>query len=109
QELALVADVESTGGATVYRFTEASIRRALDAGRGTADITALLENHSRTTIPQALHYLITDVGRRHGRLRAGAVCRYLRCAEPTLLEELVSDRRAQDLGLVRLSPSGAAS
>ena len=30
--LRLVADVESTGGATVYRFTEASVRRALDAG-----------------------------------------------------------------------------
>ena len=109
QELALVADVESTGGATVYRFTEASIRRALDAGRGTADITALLENHSRTTIPQALHYLITDTGRRHGRLRAGAVSSYLRCDEPALLEELVGDRRAQDLGLVRLAPTVVAS
>ncbi len=33
RELDLVADVESAGGATVYRFTEATIRRALDAGR----------------------------------------------------------------------------
>lgn len=109
REFALVADVESTGGATVYRFTPGSIRRALDAGRGTADITTLLERHSHTPIPQALHYLITDTGRRHGRLRAGAVSSYLRCDEPALLEELVNDRRAQDLDLVRLAPTVVAS
>ena len=32
RSLRLVADVESTGGATVYRFTEATVRRAFDAG-----------------------------------------------------------------------------
>ncbi|WP_160050016.1 MULTISPECIES: helicase-associated domain-containing protein [unclassified Nocardiopsis] len=109
RELALVADVESTGGATVYRFSEDSVRRALDAGRGVADITALLERHSRTPIPQALRYLVSDVGRRHGRLRAGTASSYLRCDEPALLEELVSDRRAQDLGLLRLAPTVVAS
>jgi hypothetical protein len=109
RELALVADVESTGGATVYRFTEGSVRRALDAGRGVADITALLERHSRTPLPQALRYLVSDVGRRHGRLRAGSASSYLRCDEPALLEELVSDRRADDLGLLRLAPTVVAS
>ncbi|WP_435112791.1 helicase-associated domain-containing protein, partial [Nocardiopsis synnemataformans] len=109
RELSLVADVESTGGATVYRFTEGSVRRALDAGRGVADITALLERHSRTPLPQALRYLVSDVGRRHGRLRAGSASSYLRCDEPALLEELVSDRRADDLGLLRLAPTVVAS
>ena len=32
-ELGLIADLESTGGAHVYRITERSVRRALDAGR----------------------------------------------------------------------------
>ncbi len=32
-ELDLMAEVESAGGATVYRFTESTVRRALDAGR----------------------------------------------------------------------------
>src|SRR5699024_10347054 len=31
------------------------------------------------------------------------------CDEPTMLEELVNDRRAQDLGLVRLAPTVVAS
>ena len=36
-ELALLADLESTGGASVYRITERSVRRALDAGRSGHD------------------------------------------------------------------------
>ena len=109
RELALVADVESTGGATVYRFTEDSVRRALDAGRGVSDITALLERHSRTPLPQALRYLVSDAGRRHGRLRTGTAASYLRCDEPALLTELVSDRRAADLELLLLAPTVVVS
>ncbi|MDE3720764.1 helicase-associated domain-containing protein [Nocardiopsis sp. N85] len=109
RELSLIAEVESTGGATVYRFTEDSVRRALDAGRGIADITTLLERHSRTPLPQALRYLISDVGRRHGRLRAGSASAYLRCDEPALLDEVIGDRRTETLGLVRLAPTVVAS
>ncbi|GAB3206931.1 helicase-associated domain-containing protein [Marinactinospora endophytica] len=109
RELALAADVESTGGATVYRFGESSIRRALDAGHGAADLIGLLERHSKTPLPQALRYLIADVARRHGRLRVGTASSYLRCDEPALLDELLGDRRADDLVLVRLAPTVVAS
>ncbi|MFL1376212.1 helicase-associated domain-containing protein [Nocardiopsis protaetiae] len=109
RELALIADVESTGGATVYRFTEDSVRRGLDAGRGIADILTLLERHSRTPLPQALRYLVSDVGRRHGRLRAGSASSYLRCDEPALLDEVMGDRRTEMLGLVRLAPTVVAA
>src|SRR5690606_11044780 len=78
RELALAADVESTGGATVYRFTAESIRRALDAGRTAADVTELLTRHSATPLPQPLVYLIEDVARRHGHLRVGALSSYVR-------------------------------
>ncbi|MBB4934096.1 hypothetical protein F4561_004916 [Lipingzhangella halophila] len=109
RELALAADVESTGGATVYRFSAASIRRAMDAGRGAADLTELLERHSRTPLPQPLRYLIADVGRTHGRLRVGTASSYLRCDEPAILDELVNDRRGTDLALTRLAPTVVAS
>ena len=36
--LAVVADVESSGGATVFRVSESSVRRALDAGWSAADL-----------------------------------------------------------------------
>ena len=39
----MAADVESTGGATVYRFSDASVRRALDAGWSATDLLSLLE------------------------------------------------------------------
>ena len=70
--LAMLADVESSGGATVYRFTESSVRRALDAGRSASECHAFLAAVSRTAVPQPLTYLIDDVARRHGRLRVGA-------------------------------------
>ncbi|OLT27578.1 hypothetical protein BJF79_42615 [Actinomadura sp. CNU-125] len=109
RELALTADVESTGGATVYRFTPGSIRRALDAGRTAADLTGLLDRHSATPLPQPLTYLIDDVARRHGQLRVGSLTSYVRADSPAMLDEILADRRADPLRLHRLAPTVLAS
>ncbi|MFE4602057.1 helicase C-terminal domain-containing protein [Kitasatospora indigofera] len=109
QALALCADVESKGGATVYRFTTESVRRALDAGRSAADLHAFLEQHSRTPVPQPLSYLVDDVARRHGVLRVGAASSYLRCDDPALLAEVLADRRSADLRLRLLAPTVLAA
>ena len=45
-EMAAVADVESAGHATVYRITEASVRRALDTGRTADELHALFKKPS---------------------------------------------------------------
>ncbi|MEU9475621.1 helicase C-terminal domain-containing protein [Streptomyces sp. NPDC048191] len=107
--LGVLADVESKGGATVYRFTPASVRRALDAGRTAADLHAFLTEHSRTPVPQPLAYLIDDVARRHGHLRVGAASAYVRCDDDTLLNEILADRRGAALGLRRLAPTVLAA
>ncbi|MEV5148967.1 helicase-associated domain-containing protein [Streptomyces sp. NPDC052727] len=107
--LGVLADVESKGGATVYRFTPASVRRALDAGRTAADLHAFLTEHSRTPVPQPLAYLIDDVARRHGHLRVGAASAYVRCDDDTLLNEILADKRAAALGLRRLAPTVLAA
>ncbi|MBE1533549.1 helicase-associated domain-containing protein [Actinomadura algeriensis] len=109
RELALTADVESTGGATVYRFTPGSIRRALDAGRTAAELTDLLDRHSATPLPQPLTYLIDDVARRHGQLRVGSLTSYVRADSPAMLDEILADRRADPLRLHRLAPTVLAS
>ena len=109
QALALCADIESKGGATVYRFSTGSVRRALDAGRSAADLHAFLEQHSRTPVPQPLSYLVDDVARRHGVLRVGAASSYLRCDDPALLAEVLADRRSVDLRLRLLAPTVLAS
>ncbi|MDT3725020.1 helicase-associated domain-containing protein [Streptomyces sp. DSM 41972] len=107
--LGVLADVESKGGATVYRFTPASVRRALDAGRSAADLHAFLAAHSRTPVPQPLAYLVDDVARRHGHLRVGAASSYVRCDDDAVLNEILADKRAAGLGLRRLAPTVLAA
>ncbi|MFJ2607373.1 helicase-associated domain-containing protein [Streptomyces sp. NPDC087425] len=107
--LGVLADVESKGGATVYRFTPGSVRRALDAGRTAADLHAFLGEHARTPVPQPLTYLIDDVARKHGRLRVGAASAYVRCDDDALLSEILADKRAQALRLRRLAPTVLAT
>jgi hypothetical protein len=107
--LALVADVESTGGATVFRVGEASVRRALDAGRAASDLHELFRTRSRTPVPQSLTYLIDDVARRHGRLRVGTAASYLRCDDEALLAEVLAAKRTSHLKLRRLAPTVVTS
>lgn len=99
--LAALADIESKGGATVYRFTPGSVRRALDAGQSAADLHAFLAAHSRTPVPQPLSYLIDDVARRHGHLRIGAASSYVRCDDEAVLNEILADKRSATLRLRR--------
>jgi hypothetical protein len=105
QQMAQVADVESTGGATVYRVSEASVRRALDAGRSASDLHELFRTRSRTPVPQSLTYLVDDVARRHGRMRVGVASSYLRCDDETLLSEVLAAKKAAPLRLRRLAPT----
>ncbi|WP_369170237.1 helicase-associated domain-containing protein [Streptomyces sp. R28] len=107
--LGVLADVESKGGATVYRFTPGSVRRALDAGRSASDLHAFLTEHSRTPVPQPLAYLIDDVARKHGHLRVGAASAYVRCDDDALLNEILADKRAAGLRLRRLAPTVLAT
>jgi hypothetical protein len=109
KELALVADVESTGGATVYRVSESSVRRALDAGRAASDVHELFRMRSRTPVPQALTYLVDDVARRHGRLRVGTAASYLRCDDEALLTEVLAAKKTAPLRLRRLAPTVVTS
>ena len=89
-ELSAMADVESHGGAAVYRFSEGSVRRAFDLGRTADQLHTWLTEHSRTPVPQPLTYLIDDVARRHGVLRMGTASTYLRCDDEDVLTQLLS-------------------
>jgi hypothetical protein len=108
-ELALLAEAESRGGATVYRVTPSSVRRALDAGYSATDIHAIFSKRSRTPLPQTLQYLIDDVARRHGGLRVGTLGAYLRSDDETLIAEVLVDKRLGPLSLRRLAPTVLAT
>lgn len=102
---ALLADaavVESRGAGLTVRFTDASVRAALDT-RSAEDLLAALEAHSRTGVPQPLAYLVADAARRHGQVRAGVASCYLR-GEPAALAGLADQPRLRALGLRLLAP-----
>ncbi|MBC3186433.1 helicase-associated domain-containing protein [Corynebacterium sp. zg-331] len=88
-ELSLMADLESPGLASVYRFSEDSLRRAFDAGRSSRDLLAFLSAHCIGSLPQALSYLIEEMGAHHGSLRGGAALCYVRCEDPATLHAAV--------------------
>ena len=77
--------MESRGGATVYRFGAGSLRRAFDAGWSAVEIKDFLHASSRTPVPQSLDYLVDDVSRRFGTVRAGVAESFLRSDDETAL------------------------
>ena len=109
QFMRLVADVESRGGATVYRFSPQSVRRGLDAGWSSAQVLTALQDASRTPVPQPLEYLVGDVARRHGQTRVGSVSAYIRSDDTTVLDTMVADREFAALQLRRIAPTVVVS
>ncbi|THI92509.1 hypothetical protein E7Z54_21890, partial [Nocardioides sp.] len=104
-----VADVESQGAATVYRFTAGSVRRGLDAGWTAAELHAFLLAVSRTPVPQPLTYLIDDAVRTFGRLRVGVASSFIRSEDEAALAELLRHPKAEGLGLQRIAPTVVVS
>jgi hypothetical protein len=105
RRLQLVADVESRGGATVYRFTPASVRRALDMGWSAAEVHEFVASVSRTPVPQPLSYLVDDTARTFGSVRVGHAEAFLRADDEAALAELLHHPKAATLGLRRLAPT----
>jgi hypothetical protein len=107
--IATMAEIESRGGATVYRFTASSIRRAFDSGWSAAEIHAFVEASSRTPVPQPLVYLVDDVSRRFGTVRVGTAESFLRSDDESALAELVHNPKAVSLRLRRIAPTVVVS
>ena len=99
-----IADIESRGGASVYRFSEGSIRRGLDHGQTGEQIKDFLKKTSKTPVPQPLEYLINDVAKRHGRLRVGMARTYIRCEDEGLLTQILHDKKLESLRFRKLAP-----
>jgi len=109
QFMRLVADVESRGGATVYRFSPESVRRALDAGWSSSQVLTALQDASRTPVPQPLEYLVGDIARRHGQTRVGSVSAYIRSDDSAVLDSMLADRDLTALQLRRIAPTVVVS
>ncbi|WP_193104904.1 helicase-associated domain-containing protein [Brachybacterium sp. FME24] len=102
------AEVVSRGGALTLRFSAASVRRALGAGRDGDALLALLEEVSRSPVPQGLTYLLRDEQRRHGRVQVSRATTVL-TAEAEVLDLLQVAPEASALSLRRLAPTVAVT
>lgn len=105
EKLLTMADAEGQGPATIYRFSVASVRRALDAGQDAGALMDFLREHSATAVPQPLQYLIEDTAARHARLRVGPAASFIQSEDETALLELLNTPAASGLGLVRIAPT----
>jgi len=109
EELSSMADIESRGVATIWRFSEASVRRALDQGDTGERILGFLDEHAPKGVPQPLRYLVNDAARRHGQLRVASVASVVTSDDPALLAEVRAARKTAKLGLRELAPTVLAS
>jgi hypothetical protein len=100
-----VADREGSGGATVWRFTPGSVRRALDEGRTADDLVAGLTALATTQLPQPVEYLVRDVARDHGHIRVAPSTSVLRSDDEALVRRLAGDRALRALGLRQIAPT----
>ncbi|MBT2613442.1 helicase-associated domain-containing protein [Streptomyces sp. ISL-87] len=100
-----VADRETSGTASVWRFSPGSVRRALDAGHSPDGLTADLAAVTAGPLPQPLSYLIADTARGHGRVRIATAACVIHGEEPALLAELAAHRKLAKLGLRQLAPT----
>lgn len=107
--LHLVGQVESRGGATIHRLTEASLRRALDAGHSASDVRAALEAASATGLPQPVDYLLREVAAGHGRVHLTDAGSALVLDDPALATRMLHDPDLAPLGLEILAPTVLAS
>ncbi|MFD5058161.1 MULTISPECIES: helicase C-terminal domain-containing protein [unclassified Streptomyces] len=100
-----LADRETRSAASVWRFSPASLRRALDAGHTPDRIEADLREVTDAALPQALSYLITDAARRHGRIRLAPAACVLVSEDTALLVEVAAHRELTHLGLRSVAPT----
>ncbi|UZX01989.1 hypothetical protein F8G81_04645 [Arthrobacter sp. CDRTa11] len=105
EKLLLMADAEGHGPATIYRFSVPSIRRALDSGHDASSLLEFLREHSATSVPQPLEYLVEDTAARHGRLHVGAAASFIQSDDESTVLELAAESKAAGLRLSRIAPT----
>jgi hypothetical protein len=100
-----VANRETQGSASTWRFSPASVRRALDNGETPTALIDELGSVARGELPQPLTYLINDMGRRHGEVGVTEVRSVIVGENPGLLAEIAAHRKLAKLGLGSVAPS----
>ncbi|MFG1920800.1 helicase-associated domain-containing protein [Cryptosporangium sp. NPDC048952] len=100
-----VAEREAAGAASIWRFSPAGVRGALDRGVDADALLAELAQVATGDLPQALEYLVRDVARRHGHVRVAPAASVVCADDEALLAELVAMKSLQALRLRAVAPT----
>lgn len=103
RRLGQVADWESGGAATVFRFTPETVRAALARGESPDDLMEWLRAVSATEIPQALSVLVTDQAATLPSVSVHPAQSVVTC-DPDESDALLSDPSLTPLGLREITP-----
>lgn len=98
-----VAEWESGGAATVFRFTTESIRAALARGASGPELLEWLSGASATPVPQALSVLIGDQAGALPTMSVHSSGSVITC-EPADVADLLTDSALATLGLRQVAP-----
>ena len=95
---------EARGAASTWRITPASVRSAMDDGYEASDLITRLRELADGVLPQALEYLVLDVGRRYGRVRVQPAHAVV-VGDEALLAEMEVHKALRRFELTRVAPT----
>ena len=95
---------EARGAASTWRITPASVRSAMDDGYEAGDLITRLRELADGVLPQALEYLVLDVGRRYGRVRVQPAHAVV-VGDEALLAEMEVHKALRRFELTRVAPT----
>ncbi|MGP4097496.1 helicase-associated domain-containing protein [Nonomuraea sp. KM90] len=101
------ADLESRDRASVWRFSEQTVRRALDAGTSADTLLDGLTRFSAKKLPQPLRYLVTDTARKHGAIQVSSAPSVVIATDPAVITELCGAKALRKAGLRQIAPTVA--
>jgi len=96
-----LCSVDSRGLATTFRLTPAGVNRLLGSGMAAQSILDHLQKLSATEVPQAVSYLITDLGAKFGsvRVRDNNGHTIVTASDEMVLRTIAADKSLSALGL----------
>jgi hypothetical protein len=104
-----VADVETRGQGTVFRFTEASLRRGLEDGLSAADVLALIAGAADGPLVPTLEFLIEETAARMHRVRLAPARSVIVVDDPDDLTQIVNEPILLTAGIEQLTSTVATA
>lgn len=96
--LAKLFGVAVLSGPHTFTLTKGSIAGAMNAGLSPTNILDFLKENSKTGVPDAVHRLLGDIGKKHGQVKVGVAETYVTVEDPFLVREILANKSFRRMG-----------